>query len=95
MLRIAPRLESRLHEPIARLATAPGEEARIDFGCVGKKLDRQAGNARKARSFTMTLGVSLSVPPCKNASHPFAEGTMGGELDEVQTRRGDSLACSG
>jgi transposase len=52
--RIAPK------EPDAfiRVHTAPGEEAQVDFGSVGRMLDPKTGRCRSAYSFVMTLSHS-------------------------------------
>jgi transposase len=56
--RFIKRLEPGVPGACARVETAPGEEAQVDFGCVGKKLDTRTGKERRAWSFVMTLGFS-------------------------------------
>ena len=56
--RFIRRLEPGVPVACARVETAPGEEAQVDFGCVGKKLDPRTDKPRRAWSFVMTLGFS-------------------------------------
>jgi transposase len=51
-------LEPRVPEAVVRVETAPGEEAQVDFGCVGKMVDPATGQLRVSWAFVMTLSWS-------------------------------------
>jgi transposase len=56
--RFVRRLEPRVPEAVVRVETPAGEEAQVDFGYAGCMVDPQAGRARKAWAFVMTLSFS-------------------------------------
>ena len=58
VLRMVHRIESRTPEAFVRVETAPGEEAQVDFGSVGRLHDPASGRKRKAWVFVMTLSYS-------------------------------------
>lgn len=53
--RFGSRLHPRQVEPVVRVHTAPGEEAQVDFGSVGRLVDPRTNIARLAYAFVMTL----------------------------------------
>jgi transposase len=56
--RFVRTLEPKLPDATARVETAPGEEAQVDFGYAGRMLDPQTGQLRKAWAFVMVLAWS-------------------------------------
>jgi transposase len=56
--RFVRTLEPKPPEAFARIETAPGEEAQVDFGYAGRMLDPQTGQLRKAWAFVMVLAAS-------------------------------------
>jgi len=56
--RFVRTLEPKQPQAFARIETAPGEEAQVDFGYAGRMLDPQSGQFRKAWAFVMVLGFS-------------------------------------
>jgi len=56
--RFVRTLEPKQPEAFARVETAPGEEAQVDFGYAGRMLDPESGQLRKAWAFVMVLGFS-------------------------------------
>lgn len=56
--RFVYRLEPLLPEAVVRVERAPGEEAQVDFGHVGKLIDPATGKLRTAWVFVMTLAWS-------------------------------------
>jgi transposase len=56
--RFVHHLEPRLPDVVVRLETAPGAQAQVDFGSVGKLLDPATGQRRLTYCFVMTLSYS-------------------------------------
>lgn len=56
--RFVRRLQPKEPDVCIRMETAPGREAQVDFGGVGKILDRTSGKKRQAYCFVMILGYS-------------------------------------
>jgi len=56
--RFVRRLRPKEPNVCIRVETAPGREAQVDFGGVGKIRDRKNGNMRQAYCFVMTLSYS-------------------------------------
>lgn len=56
--RFVRTLEPREPDAVARIETAPGEEAQVDFGYAGRMLDPVTGLLRKAWAFVMLLSWS-------------------------------------
>jgi len=56
--RFVHRLEPTLPDAVVRVERAPGEEAQVDFGHVGKLIDPATGKLRTAWVFVMTLSWS-------------------------------------
>ena len=56
--RFVARLEKNHPAAYVRVETAPGEEAQVDFGYVGRFYDPSTHRLRKAWVFVMTLGYS-------------------------------------
>jgi len=56
--RLVRQLEPKTPEAFARIETAPGAEAQVDFGYAGLTLDPQTGQARKTWVFVMVLSWS-------------------------------------
>ena len=56
--RLRRELGIRPEDVVIPVITAPGQIAQVDFGYVGKLLDRAAGNRRKAWVFVMVLAHS-------------------------------------
>jgi transposase len=54
VLRLAHRIRPKVVKTYVRKESEPGSEAEVDFGYVGKMLDRE-GNARKAWAFVMVM----------------------------------------
>lgn len=57
VLRLARQIEPKVVETYTRKECQPGEEAEIDFGCVGKMVDGE-GRVRKAWVFAMVMAWS-------------------------------------
>jgi transposase len=60
-------LEAKTPEVTVRVETAPGEEAQVDFGYVGRMWDPATQTVRKAWEFVMTLSWSrhqVAPPVC-------------------------------
>ena len=56
--RFVNKMRSASPEVFVRVHTAPGEEAQVDFGSVGKLYDPSSGRARNAYVFVATLSYS-------------------------------------
>jgi transposase len=56
--RFVQTIKPRQPEMTARVETAPGEEAQVDFGYAGRMLDPQTGKQRKTWAFVMVLSWS-------------------------------------
>jgi len=56
--RFVRALEPRTPDVTVRVETRPGEEAQVDFGYVGKMIDPETGELRKAWAFAMVLSWS-------------------------------------
>jgi transposase len=56
--RFVRTLEPKQPQAYARIETALGEEAQVDFGYAGRMLDPQTGQERKAWAFVMVLAAS-------------------------------------
>jgi transposase len=56
--RFVRALEPLLPDATVRVERAPGEEAQVDFGYVGRMLDPESGAARRTWAFIMTLAWS-------------------------------------
>jgi transposase len=56
--RFLQRLRPAEVKAYVRIETAPGEQAQVDFGTVGRLLDVRAGTKRVLYCFVMTLGFS-------------------------------------
>lgn len=56
--RLARKLEPRQPETFVRVETGPGEEAQVDFGYAGLRLDPATGKPRRCWVFVMTLCYS-------------------------------------
>lgn len=69
--RFVRQLEPREPEAVARVHTAPGEEAQVDSGTAGKQVDPRSGRPRPAWVFVMTLGFSR---------HQYAELVFGQQV---------------
>lgn len=62
--RFVRALEPRTPDATVRVERAPGEEAQVDFGYIGRLQDDDTGTVRKAWAFVMTLAWSRYAFVC-------------------------------